>query len=44
MNYGATGHVTNNPFASSASQMIAENVQPESKDIYMHGTTDDGSY
>lgn len=43
-NYGATGHVSNNPFASASSAMIEENVQPEAKDIYMHGTPDDRSY
>ena len=41
VNYGATGHVANNPFASS---MVEEPVQPEAKDVYMHGTSDDRSY
>lgn len=43
-NYGATGHVSNNPFASSAAAMVEETVQPEAKDVYMHGTPDDRSY
>lgn len=43
-NYGATAHVSNNPFASSAASMVEETVQPEARDVYMHGTTDDRSY
>ncbi|XP_031624157.1 vesicular glutamate transporter 1 [Contarinia nasturtii] len=43
-NYGAVGHVANNPFASSAASMVEEPVQPEARDKYMHGTTDDRSY
>lgn len=42
--YGATGHVSNNPFAASAGSMVEETVQPEARDAYMHGTTDDRSY
>lgn len=43
-NYGAIGHVANNPFAANATTMIEETVQPEAKDMYLHGTTDDRSY
>lgn len=42
-NYGATGNASTNPFAASAS-MVTENVQPEARDVYMHGTADDRSY
>lgn len=44
VNYGATGHVPNNPFASATGTIIEESVQPEAKDIYMHGTSDDRTY
>lgn len=44
VSYGATGHVANNPFASAAGTIIEESVQPEAKDVYMHGTSDDRSY
>lgn len=45
VNYGATGHVANNPFASGVvSTIIEENVQPEARDTYMHGTTSDRAY
>lgn len=43
-NYGATGNVSTNPFAASAASMIEENVQPEAKDIYMHGAPEDRTY
>lgn len=43
-NYGATAHVSNNPFASSAPSMVEETVQPEARDVYMHGAPDDRSY
>lgn len=43
-NYGATGHVANNPFAAAAGTIVEENVQPESRDIYMHGNNDDRTY
>lgn len=43
--YGATHHVTNNPFAAGAvGEMMAENVQPTARDVYMHGTVDDRNY
>lgn len=43
-NYGATGNVSTNPFAASAASMVTENVQPEARDMYMHGTPDERSY
>lgn len=43
-NYGATGNVSTNPFAASAASMIEENVQPEARDIYMHGAPEDRTY
>lgn len=39
VNYGATGHVANNPFAS-AGAIIEEPVQPEATDTYMHANND----
>lgn len=43
-NYGATGNVSTNPFAASAATMVTENVQPEARDMYMHGAPEDRSY
>lgn len=43
-NYGATGNVSTNPFAASADSMVTENVQPEARDVYMHGAPEDRSY
>lgn len=42
IDYGATAHVSNNPFAASAmGSMIEENVQPEARDDYLHGSVAD---
>lgn len=44
-NYGATGHVSSNPFVQSGTpSIVEENVQPEARDAYLHGTPNDRSY
>lgn len=43
INYGATGHVPNNPFAFP-NAIAEEPVQPEATDSYMHGTPEDRNY
>lgn len=43
INYGATKPATTNPFAY-ASAISEQTVQPEAKDTYLHGTTEDRTY
>ena len=43
INYGATGHVPNNPFAFP-NTIAEEQVQPQATDSYMHGDPNQRDY